>query len=180
MKTVEWDEKLGCVRMIDQRILPGELKIISLDSYQQVADAISDMVVRGAPAIGVAAAYGLALAANHSKGAQPDELLVDLDHAAQVLHDARPTASNLGWALKRVLHAARTTAGSAAEMRKVILAEAQQIAHEDVVINMTMARLGADVIQDGDTIIHHCNTGCLLYTSPSPRDRQKSRMPSSA
>jgi methylthioribose-1-phosphate isomerase len=161
MKTIEWDNQLGCVRMIDQRILPGEFKVLSFDTYQQVADAIRVMVVRGAPAIGVSAAYGLALAAFQSGAEQADELLIDLDKAAKVLHDSRPTASNLDWALQQVLRVAGQYNGSADEMRSTILVEAQRIANEDITINESMARIGADVIEDGDTIIHHCNTGAL-------------------
>ena len=161
MRTVDWDRDLGRVRMIDQRLLPGEFKIVSYEDYQQVADAIKDMVVRGAPAIGAAAAYGLALAAIKSTTGHSDQLLGDLRSAAQVLHEARPTASNLDWALRRVIQAAEGSKSTADEIRTVVLSEAQRIADEDIEINKTMARLGAEVIDDGDTVIHHCNTGAL-------------------
>lgn len=161
MRTVDWDIDQKLVRMIDQRLLPGEFKIVSYEDYQQVADAIRDMVVRGAPAIGAAAAYGLALAASKSVARYPDQLLDDLRSSAQVLHEARPTASNLDWALRRVLRVAEQVDGSADDIRAAVLAEAQRIADEDIEINKTMARYGADIIDDGDTIIHHCNTGAL-------------------
>lgn len=161
MRTVDWDETLRCVRMIDQRILPGELKIISLNTHQEMANAIQDMVVRGAPAIGASAAYGLALAAFQSNATQWDELLQELSLAAEVLYNARPTASNLNWALRRVLSIAGQAQGSADELRESVLFEAQRIADEDIAINQKMARVGAAIIDDGDTIIHHCNTGAL-------------------
>ncbi len=161
MRTVDWDEQLHCVRMIDQRILPGEFKIISFTTHKELAGAIQDMVVRGAPAIGAAAAYGLALAAFESNAAQRDELLIDLNRAAEVLHGARPTASNLNWALQRVLRVAGQSQGTADELREGVLSEAQRIADEDVAINERMAHVGAAVIDEGDTVIHHCNTGAL-------------------
>jgi len=161
MRTVDWDENLRCVRMIDQRILPGEFKIISLYTHQELAGAIQDMVVRGAPAIGATAAYGLALAAFRSNATQRDELLRELSLAAEVLYNARPTAFNLNWALQRVLGIAGETQGTADELRGGVLFEAQRIADEDIAINQRMARVGAAVIDDGDTIIHHCNTGAL-------------------
>ncbi|MGW8251440.1 MAG: S-methyl-5-thioribose-1-phosphate isomerase [Anaerolineales bacterium] len=161
MRTVDWDEEHSCVRMIDQRILPGEFEIISFTTHQELADAIRDMVVRGAPAIGAAAGYGLALAAFESNAVQREELLLDLNRAAYVLHGARPTASNLNWALKRVLAIAENTQGTADELRERVFFEAQRIADEDIAINEKMARVGAVLIDDGDTVIHHCNTGAL-------------------
>lgn len=161
MRTVDWDEDLHCVRMIDQRILPGEFNIVSFSTYQQLAVAIKDMVVRGAPAIGATAAYGLALAAVRSNASRKEELLQELTHAADVLHSARPTASNLNWALQRVISIARQFPGTADELREGVLIEAQRIADEDIAINEKMAHIGAAIIEDGDTIIHHCNTGAL-------------------
>lgn len=149
--------------MIDQRCLPGELRFVSYTDYQQVAEAIRAMVVRGAPAIGAAAAFGLALAARSSPAEDLDGLRADLSRAAEILQAARPTAANLGWALRRVLAAVEATAGLAdlAAVRASALVEAQRIADEDVAINQRMARHGATLIQEGETIIHHCNTGAL-------------------
>ncbi|MEW5872556.1 MAG: S-methyl-5-thioribose-1-phosphate isomerase [Chloroflexota bacterium] len=163
MRTVEWDEIKDCVRMIDQRVLPGEFVVQSYTDYQQVAAAIRDMVVRGAPAIGATAGFGLALAAQRSGARDVTELRSDLEQAAQVLQAARPTAVNLTWALKRMLDKSRQVddLGGVDELRQVMLAEAQRIADEDVAINQRMARNGAVLIDDGDTIIHHCNTGAL-------------------
>lgn len=161
MRTVEWDDDLHQVRLIDQRLLPGELKYISYYDYRQVAAAIRDMVVRGAPAIGATAAFGLALAAQQSIAKDRDTLLSDLDQAAQMLRQARPTAVNLDWALKRVQAVARSVTGGAADIRRAVSREAQRIADEDVAINKQMALHGATLLEDGDTVIHHCNTGAL-------------------
>jgi len=162
MRTVEWDYDRSQLRMIEQRLLPAELKIVSFDDYRQVAAAIRDMVVRGAPAIGAAASFGLALAARQSSARDVTSLRADLKDAAEVLQEARPTAVNLSWALKRMMQAAIQYEGSdAVELRDLLLAEAQRIADEDVAINERMATHGARLIDDGDTIIHHCNTGAL-------------------
>lgn len=161
MRTVEWDHATGSLQMIDQRLLPGEFKVVSFSQYQQVAGAISDMVVRGAPAIGASAAYGLALAAYQSQTSDPVEFRQQLVQAAEVLRNARPTAVNLDWALKRVMARVEKTPGNVGKLQQVVLAEAKRIADEDVEINKRMARYGAELIDDGDTVIHHCNTGAL-------------------
>jgi methylthioribose-1-phosphate isomerase len=159
MRTIFWEGNE--VKMIDQRRLPGSLEIVAYRGYREVAQAIKDMVIRGAPAIGAAGAFGLALAARESAAATTEELIADLRSAAEVLKAARPTAVNLAWAINRVI-------GKAAEMkldpeafRQAVLDEAQKVADEDVEINKRMAQQGAGLINDGDTIIHHCNTGAL-------------------
>jgi methylthioribose-1-phosphate isomerase len=119
------------------------------------------MVVRGAPAIGAAAAFGMALAAQQSKATSLEALRADLQSAAETLKQARPTAVNLAWAVERVLNATAALTGGADDLRAAILAEAQRIADEDVEINKRMAAHGAALIEDGDTVIHHCNTGAL-------------------
>lgn len=161
MRTVRWNYDTNKVEMIDQRILPGEFKIISFDTYQDVAEAISDMVVRGAPAIGGAAAFGSALAAQQSSAKDIDALRTDLEKAAAHLKKARPTAVNLAWALNRILRATADVEGGADDLREAVLEEAQNIADQDVEINKRMARYGAELLEDGDTVIHHCNTGAL-------------------
>lgn len=159
MRTVFWEDDQ--VKMIDQRRLPGALEIMAYRKYEEVADAIRNMVVRGAPAIGATAAFGLALAARQSASDSSRELLADLKAAAAVLRSARPTAVNLGWALDRVLRSVEQKDTSVDELRQAVLDEAQKIADEDVEINKRMARHGAALIDDGDTVIHHCNTGSL-------------------
>jgi methylthioribose-1-phosphate isomerase len=148
--------------MIDQRLLPGEFKIAAFSAYQQVAEAITHMVIRGAPAIGAAAAFGLALAAENSQTSDTEGLLDDLEAAANVLRNARPTASNLNWALERLLDIARSSSNSDAdEIRELLLKEAQELADQDVEINRRMGQFGASLLPDQSTVIHHCNTGAL-------------------
>jgi len=161
MRTVEWDYERGCLRLIDQRLLPGEFAHTYCEDYLQVAQAIREMVVRGAPAIGVSATFGLALAAQRSQSNDLTGLQEDLRQAARILHDARPTAVNLEWALRRILALADGWQGEVATLREAVLSAAQRIADEDVEINQRMTRHGAGLIQDGDTVIHHCNTGAL-------------------
>ena len=161
MRTLEWDYATNELKMIDQRRLPGELVIVSLRTCQEVAEAIRNMTIRGAPAIGAAAAFGLALAARESKAPNAAGLLADLESAAQALRASRPTAVNLAWAVDRMLRNAYCVTGSLEDEHSAILFEAQRIADEDVEINKRMAAHGAALIDDGDTIIHHCNTGAL-------------------
>jgi len=149
--------------MIDQRILPGRFEVVSFKDHISVARAIKDMTVRGAPAIGAAAAFGLALAGYQSAATSTDDLLDDLGSASDTLKAARPTAVNLAWALDRIMWIAERMKDerSADELRQLILDAAQRIADDDVEINKRMAEHGAALIDDGDTIIHHCNTGAL-------------------
>ena len=160
MRTIFWEE--GAVRMIDQRRLPNSLEILACHTLVEVARAITDMAIRGAPAIGAAAGFGLALAAQESHARTPAELKTDLQAASDLLRSARPTAVNLAWALERVMRKVNSFSGvNTDELRQVVLQEAQNIADEDVEINLRMARHGAELISDGDTVIHHCNTGAL-------------------
>jgi methylthioribose-1-phosphate isomerase len=162
MRTIFWDYDKNEVKMIDQRLLPEIFVVVSYRSHIGVAQSITDMVIRGAPAIGAAAAFGLALAARESGATTPLELLADLQAAGATLKAARPTAVNLAWAVDRILRiACSVEAGSADELRSAVLVEAQRLADEDVEINKRMAAHGAELIADGDTIVHHCNTGAL-------------------
>ena len=162
MRTVMWEAEGPAVRMIDQRLLPGELVLIDLRTVEEVSEAIRDMAVRGAPAIGATAAYGLALAGVTSLAADSSSLWKDLDSASETLLASRPTASNLKWALERMQTRARSSEDQSPHViRKLLLEEAQRIADEDVEINKAMGSYGAELIQDSDTVIHHCNTGAL-------------------
>jgi methylthioribose-1-phosphate isomerase len=150
--------------MIDQRLLPGRLEVVSFATVQEVAGAIRSMVVRGAPAIGASAAFGMALAACCSSAADLPDLQVELHQAAEILRASRPTAVNLFWAIQRMLDLVDQAPGGAAsveDLRALLVIEAQRIADEDVEINRRMAANGAALIEDGDTVIHHCNTGSL-------------------
>jgi len=159
-RTIEWHA--GAVKMIDQRVLPLEYRIQTYTNYRDVADAIHTMVIRGAPAIGAAAAFGLALAGLQSAAKTRSDLLRDLEVAAEVLRKSRPTAVNLFWAIDRMLRTATDESlDSADEVREALVREAQKIADEDVEINKRMAEHGAALIKDGDTILTHCNTGAL-------------------
>ncbi|MEW6094132.1 MAG: S-methyl-5-thioribose-1-phosphate isomerase [Chloroflexota bacterium] len=159
MRTVFWEA--NTLKLIDQRRLPGSLEIATLNTHTEVAEAIRNMTVRGAPAIGAAAAFGLVLAANESKAQSVSAFLSDLESAARTLKASRPTAVNLAWAVGRVLRIAYSVKGSVDDARRAVLEEAQKMADEDVAINKRMGEHGASLIDDGDTIIHHCNTGAL-------------------
>ena len=160
MRTIEWHD--GAVKMIDQRLLPGQFKINTYTDYHDVADAIRTMVIRGAPAIGAAAGLGLALAAVHSPAEDRTALRGELEEAAAVLRRSRPTAVNLFWAINRMLRRADDPAlTDPADLRQALIHEAQAIADEDVAINRRIGAHGARLIQDGDNILHHCNTGAL-------------------
>ncbi len=160
MRTIEWDN--GVVRMIDQRKLPHEYVIVDFTDYREIARAIKEMYVRGAPAIGAAAAYGLALAATQSKGDSRSELLADLKEAADVLRQTRPTASNLFWAVDRMLSRAEDESlQDIDQIREALVAEARALADEDVEVNTRMGDYGADLIEDGYGVLTHCNAGAL-------------------
>jgi methylthioribose-1-phosphate isomerase len=167
MRTVYWEDNK--VKMIDQRLLPASFVIAEYDAVADVAAGITDMVVRGAPAIGATGAYGMALAAYQSNAATSAELLADLRAAKQTLDASRPTAVNLSWATARMLEVAEASQGlaeagreaSVAELRSLLLAEAEVLADEDVEINRRMGFNGAALIPDGANLLHHCNTGAL-------------------
>jgi methylthioribose-1-phosphate isomerase len=159
MRTVYWES--DSLKVINQRRLPAALEIVTLHNHGELIDAICNMTVRGAPAIGAAAAFGLALAANESHARSTKSFLKGLLSAAVNLKATRPTAVNLAWAVDRVMRVVIDTPGSVDHLRHLVLAEAQRIADEDVNTNKRMGKYGAGLINDGDTILHHCNTGAL-------------------
>ena len=162
MRTVFWNYDNDTVKLIDQRQLPFEFVIAEFDDYREVARSITEMYVRGAPAIGATAAFGMALAARQSTATSVDALRSELGAAAGVLNAARPTAVNLSWAVNRQLNTIDNQAWMTAdEIRSALLQSAQQIADDDVELNRRMGFHGAELISDGDTILHHCNTGAL-------------------
>jgi methylthioribose-1-phosphate isomerase len=161
MRTIEWDPK-GTVKMIDQRKLPLEFIVVEFADYHDVAKAIKEMYIRGAPAIGAAAAFGLALAARHSPAADRKALLADLETAADVIQATRPTASNLFWATARMMKTAHNSAHNEVEgIVQDLIDEAQRIADEDVDINRRMGAYGATLVEDEFNILTHCNAGAL-------------------
>ncbi|MGQ9594719.1 MAG: S-methyl-5-thioribose-1-phosphate isomerase [Anaerolineae bacterium] len=160
MRTVEYHD--GIVVMVDQRKLPLAYEVVEYRDPREVAQAIREMVVRGAPAIGAAAAFGMALAARRSRATAVRDLLADLERTAEVLRAARPTAVNLFWAVDRMLRRARGAGhGSVEEVVRAVEEEAQRLADEDVEVNRRMGRIGAQVVEDGAHILTHCNAGSL-------------------
>ncbi|MDH5756439.1 MAG: S-methyl-5-thioribose-1-phosphate isomerase [Nitrospinota bacterium] len=159
-KTVEW--RGDAVRLIDQGKLPLEEEYPEFTTYEQVASAIKRMVVRGAPAIGVTAAMGAALAAKNIKTDDKDVFLTEFNLALKTLAETRPTAVNLFWAIERMRGvAAAHSAGSIAAIRQKLEEEALAIYEQDLAINKTMGENGALLFDDGDTALTHCNAGAL-------------------
>ena len=162
IKTVEWTSE--GIQMLDQRLLPTEEKYLMLRSYEEVADAIKNMVVRGAPAIGVSAAMGLALGANQSVGTSAADLEYDFKFMCKVMEATRPTAVNLFWAVERMRRAfaeARTKTNDVEEIRKRLIDEALAIFQEDIESNRALGKFGGELIADGATVLTHCNAGAL-------------------
>ena len=162
IKTVEWTSE--GVRMIDQRLLPTEEKYLMLRSIEEVAEAIKKMVVRGAPAIGISAAMGLALGAQQSVGTSVADLEYDFNYMCEVMAATRPTAVNLFWAIERMRSAfrrAQAQTDNVEEVKKALVKEAQAIFDEDLVSNRAMGRFGGELIPDNSTVLTHCNAGAL-------------------
>jgi methylthioribose-1-phosphate isomerase len=156
--TVAW--KNDSVVFIDQTKLPNKLVYVRCKDYKEVADVIRKLVVRGAPAIGVSAAFGLVLAAQQSNAKTLTELMTDLDNAFKVLHATRPTAVNLFWALERVM-AKGMQAKTVQEAKRAVLDEALKMAEEDVETNRKIGGHGLKLFKDGDMVLTHCNAGSL-------------------
>ncbi|MCI0490739.1 MAG: S-methyl-5-thioribose-1-phosphate isomerase [Blastocatellia bacterium] len=162
IKTVEWTDD-GVV-MIDQRLLPAEELYPLLKTYEEVARAIEDMVVRGAPAIGVSAAMGIALGVKNSSASSVEELDSDFERICQRMSKTRPTAVNLFWSVERMRWAfksARREGASSDDIKKRLIDEAQAIHREDIESNRRMGRFGAALIPDQATVLTHCNAGAL-------------------
>jgi methylthioribose-1-phosphate isomerase len=156
--SIEWMD--GTVRILDQRLLPHEIRYLDFTSYQDVAMAIREMAIRGAPAIGVAGGYGLVLVAYHWQGEDFAALLKELETAAVVLAETRPTAVNLAWAINRVMTNIRQ-AKSVEEVRQNALRETEAVAAEDVRTNHQISANAQVLVPDHATFIHHCHTGTL-------------------
>jgi len=144
--------------LLDQRRLPADVRRVVCEDIDAVIQCIRDMVVRGAPAIGIAAAYGAVLAARDRQGADPEDWREAYDADLARLERARPTAVNLAWAAQRMRRAA---ANAGDDPVAFLLAEAQRIHAEDIAMNVAMARLGAELIDPGGSVITHCNAGAL-------------------
>ena len=158
LKTVEW--KNNSVIMIDQTKLPNTLEYVTYTDYNQVADAIRTLVVRGAPAIGISGAFGLALAVLQSNATEKKELIDYLEKAKNILFETRPTAVNLVWGLEKIMQVANQ-ASTVQEIKTNVVETAKKMAEEDIKINMTMGKIGSELLDDNDTIMTHCNAGAL-------------------
>ena len=159
---VEWTDE--GVRMLDQRLLPTEEKWLMLHTYNDVAAGIKDMVVRGAPAIGVSAAYGIALGTKQFVGTNIDDLADELDYICDVLGATRPTAVNLFWAIdrmKRTFQKAKAAGKSIGEIQQIMIEDAKAIHAEDIESQRLIAKFGGELIEDNSTVLTHCNAGAL-------------------
>jgi methylthioribose-1-phosphate isomerase len=160
VETLRW--RNNRLEMIDQRVLPAKFEYLTYNSAAEVADGIRLMVVRGAPAIGCAAAYGVALEALRLRASASEEFLEAMNSAFAVLAGSRPTAVNLFWALKRMREAWQSVgSNSSAIIADSLLTEAHAIAAEDIRINRAMGAIGAALLPDGARVLTHCNAGAL-------------------
>ena len=160
VETIEWTP--AGVVMIDQTRLPLHEEYVTCRTYEDVAAAIRNMVIRGAPAIGVAAAMGVALGVAHAGGGDAGDLDAQVEQICDTLARTRPTAVNLYWAIERMRKLYQSLRGRPlAEIRDRLGAEAQQIRLEDIAINQAIGRHGADLVPDGKTVLTHCNAGAL-------------------
>mgnify|MGYP003766254559 CR=1 FL=1 len=160
IRPVGWED--GKVKLIDQTAIPDQFNIVEYTDYHAVADAIRTMVVRGAPAIGVTAALGMALGARRIEASDPDEFMRRFEDIADEFRSTRPTAVNLFWAIDRMLGTARTSLDKPLpEVRRILEEEAVAILNEDIEINRALGRNGAEVLNDGWTVLTHCNAGAL-------------------
>ncbi|MCZ7372971.1 MAG: S-methyl-5-thioribose-1-phosphate isomerase [Candidatus Methanoperedens sp.] len=160
MRTIDWEHEKNSIVMIDQTLLPREYKVIECSTIESLCEAIISLRVRGAPALGAAGGYGVALAAFRSKGSSLDWVLKDIQRAGKIIISTRPTAMNLSWGVKRVLGALED-ANNIKEARMFALDEAKAIADEDVEKNMELGEHGASLLDDGDVVMTHCNAGRL-------------------
>ena len=159
IETLRWNQ--DHFEMIDQRILPADFKYISYTSASSVADGIRSMVVRGAPAIGCAAAYGVALEALKLQDSSDDEFAKGMEDAFEVLAQSRPTAVNLFWAIDRMRTKMNESQGTVKEIANILLDEAHKVKREDIEINRTMGSHGAALLNNGARVLTHCNAGAL-------------------
>ncbi|CAH1079398.1 Methylthioribose-1-phosphate isomerase [Candidatus Nitrotoga sp. 1052] len=160
VETLRWSD--GVLEMIDQRILPATFMYLQYDSAAAVAEGIRSMVVRGAPAIGVAAAYGVALEAHRLLAVTDESFQRGMNQGFDTLAQSRPTAVNLFWALARMKQVWQTVASkSNMQVAMRLLAEAHEIFAEDIRINRTLGSYGAELLRDGARVLTHCNAGAL-------------------
>ena len=159
IRPIQWKD--GILELLDQTRLPGEQVLLALDDYRGAVAAIRDMQVRGAPAIGVTAAYAVVMAAAELPATDKATFIAGLHEAATIINAARPTAVNLQWAVRRMLRVAEAEAETEPDLSRVkerLLTEAQAIQQEDEDINRRMGDLGKALMPDGGSVLTHCNT----------------------
>lgn len=159
---VKWSDE--GVLMLDQRLLPTEETWLTLKTYNEVAAGIRDMVVRGAPAIGVSAAYGIALGAQQFVGTNVNDLEDEIEYISDVIGATRPTAVNLFWAIdrmKRTFQNAKAEGKSVSEIKQILIEDAKAIHDEDIESQRLIAQFGGELIDDNSTVLTHCNAGAL-------------------
>ncbi len=158
--SIEWthDNK---VKMIDQTLLPHKLEFLEFEDYRGVAKSIKVMNIRGAPAIGVAAAMGMALATIEYRALPKEEFLKRMEEAADVIRSTRPTASNLFWAVNRIWEILSSFPDNPSNISELVVEEAKLMAQEDVNVNKNIGKNGAALLEDGDVVLTHCNAGSL-------------------
>jgi methylthioribose-1-phosphate isomerase len=159
LPSIEW--KNSKVYMIDQTILPFELKHLELDNFRDVATSIKVMNIRGAPAIGVAAAMGMALATIEYKELPKEKFLEKMEEAANIIKSTRPTASNLFWAVNRIWNILSTYPDDPRNISDLVIEEAKIMAQEDINVNKNIGKHGSSLLNDGDIVLTHCNAGSL-------------------
>jgi methylthioribose-1-phosphate isomerase len=159
MRMIKWQN--GTVITLDQTKLPLQEVTLEIKTVEQMAEAIKMLRVRGAPLLGAAAGFGAALAAYHSNAKTKENLLSELETAGIVIKRQRPTAVNLFWGVDRVLNKAKSVSGTVEEIKAVVIEEAQKISNEDGAQNRAIGKNGSVLIDDGDTILTHCNAGEL-------------------
>jgi methylthioribose-1-phosphate isomerase len=157
--SIEWINNK--VKMIDQTVLPHKLEFLEYDNFRDVAKSIKEMNIRGAPAIGVAAAMGMALATIEYKELPKSEFLNKMEEAAKLIRITRPTASNLFWAVNRIWDIINSYPDNPLNLSELVIEEAKLMAQEDINVNKNIGKNGATLLNDGDVVLTHCNAGSL-------------------
>jgi len=158
--SIEWTSE-NKVKMIDQTILPHKLEFLEFSDYRDVATSIKVMNIRGAPAIGVAAAMGVALATIEYKELPKDRFIEKMGEAAEIIKSTRPTASNLVWAVNRIWKIITEYPDNSSGISELVVEEAKLMAQEDIIVNKNIGKNGSNLLNDGDVVLTHCNAGSL-------------------
>ncbi|MFX1323406.1 MAG: S-methyl-5-thioribose-1-phosphate isomerase [Promethearchaeota archaeon] len=158
--SIEWTDE-NKVKMIDQTVLPHELVFLEFENYRDVATSIKVMNIRGAPAIGVAAAMGLALATIEYRQLPKERFLKSMEDAANIIRSTRPTASNLFWAVERIMKIILNYPDNPESLSELVIEEAKLMAQEDITVNKNIGKHGAELLDDSDVVLTHCNAGSL-------------------